>query len=88
MEDQSGKSYLGFLAQYLVQYFPEAVHIPTDETEKGENFYSVDYGSLSVVALKAIQEQQEKITSLQQQLDQQDQLISTLISRLEALENQ
>jgi hypothetical protein len=59
-----GKKDVGFLAQELYQFIPEAVHKPKDETQ---DLWSVDYMKLVPVLTKAIQEQQTEIEVLQQQ---------------------
>lgn len=66
INDKSGKQIIGFLAQDLEKLFPEFVY---RTGENGES-YSVDYAGLSVVALKAIQEQQKMIEQLQEQLNE------------------
>ncbi|MEO0582580.1 MAG: tail fiber domain-containing protein [Bacteroidota bacterium] len=81
--DQKQKTYMGFLAQELAQQFPQAVHMPTSSTDKGESYYTVDYSVMSVVALKAIQEQQAIIDRLQEQLEAQQSLIQELLDRVD-----
>jgi hypothetical protein len=65
--------YVGFVAQEIQSIIPEVVS-GDPEVQLG-----VDYGSLVAVAFKAIQEQQQIITDLQESL-------TNLTSRLEALE--
>lgn len=75
------KSSIGVIAQELQQAFPElvSVHTTNDGNPSVENQLGVDYAGLSVVALKAIQEQQTII-------EQQQQVIEELTKRLTALE--
>ncbi len=72
--DQSGKLQFsdgitqqdfGLLAQELFKYFPELVHKPKDESKE---LWGIDYAKLSVVLLKAFQEQQLKIEQIEKQL--------------------
>lgn len=52
---------IGFIAQEILKYFPELVNFD------GEH-YSLNYDRFGVLAIKGIQEQQEKINSLESQL--------------------
>ncbi len=72
-------THIGFIAQDVEPVFPSLVnHIkPNPEANENEDLYTLDYAGFSVVAIKAIQEQQEiieelngKITKLQQQVDE------------------
>jgi hypothetical protein len=78
---QEGKDYIGLLAQELQVIFPGLVsETPSRNTEEDPTLL-VDYNQLSVIALKALQEQQAII------VQQQDQ-IQNLEARLERLEKQ
>jgi hypothetical protein len=57
-----GSHAIGFVAQEVLPVVPELVHV-TRRTENDE-FYGLDYGSMTAVLVKAIQEQQALITSL------------------------
>ena len=83
-KDHRGRYYHGFLAQELKQHFPELVSL-TQGREGEEDVYLVDYSQLAVVAIKAIQEQQqeidnqsERIQNLEDQLKEQAELIRQL----------
>ena len=54
---------MGFIAQEVQDYFPELVHENIDD-KTGESFYTLNYDGITVVAVKAIQEQQEIIEQL------------------------
>jgi hypothetical protein len=60
----STRYYTGFLAQELEQVFPQFVYYGGDD----QVTYSVDYASMSVIALKAIQEQQVQIEALKEEI--------------------
>lgn len=64
---------IGLIAQELKKYFPELVSI-VDGASLGykdiPDMHTVNYGQLSVIAIKAIQEQQAIIEKQQQQIDQ------------------
>lgn len=64
----------GFIAQEVELLFPEAVH-----TDQFGDMRGISYASFGVVAIKAIQEQQEII-------DSQQAVIEDLVKRIEALE--
>ncbi|MBK7148175.1 MAG: tail fiber domain-containing protein [Bacteroidetes bacterium] len=53
---------IGFLAQEVYRLFPEVVSKPTDESNE---LWAIDYSKLTVVLLKAIQEQQVKMDALE-----------------------
>ena len=57
-----GSHAIGFVAQEVLPVVPELVHV-TRRTENDE-FYGLDYGSMTAVLVKAIQEQQALITQL------------------------
>jgi hypothetical protein len=59
----------GFIAQQLYKYYPNAVQKPTaDQIAKGKR-WAVDYGKLTPLALKGIQEQQLQLTNMRAQID-------------------
>lgn len=68
--DASHKQTIGFIAQELQQKFPEyvAVHTANDGNPIVENQLGVDYAGMSVVAIKAIQEQQAQIEALKAEI--------------------
>lgn len=70
----------GLVAQDVDKIIPEAVTKPEDETK---GFWSLDYGKIMPVLIKAIQEQQEEIESLKKQHQEQ---ISSFEKRIKALE--
>jgi len=65
---------IGFVAQEVKPLFPELVHY-----SEVDDIYGIDYAGFSVVAIKAIQEQQTVIEAQQQTID-------GLLQRLEVLE--
>ena len=67
------RSHLGFLAQELETVIPEAVYKPTGNSETSTDKYGVNYSTIIPVLVKAIQEQQQQIEDLK--------------SRVKALEN-
>ncbi|MDX1407182.1 MAG: tail fiber domain-containing protein, partial [Saprospiraceae bacterium] len=64
--DETGRRYLGTMAQEIAPLFPEVVR-------SHEDHYGLSYGQLAVIALKALQEQQQLIDYLE-----------TEVARLEA----
>lgn len=74
----NGKREIGLVAQDLKKHFPELVYeVADDKSEK--TYYTVNYNGIAVVAVKAIQEQQEII-------EDQAVRIEELERKLEALE--
>jgi hypothetical protein len=77
---------IGLMAQDVQPYFPELVYQRYDR-EKDKPLLMMDYSGLSVIALKAIQEQQLVIDDLKNKDRQKDLLIQQLIKRIEAIEH-
>ncbi len=63
---KTGKRTIGFIAQDLNEVFPEVVSHEV-LTERNQDVYMVNYGLMSVITVKAMQEQQVQIQSLQQE---------------------
>jgi hypothetical protein len=61
----------GFMAQELYDIFPQSVSKPRDNNEPAEkNPWMVDYGSITPLIIKAVQEQQQMIDELKKQIDE------------------
>ncbi len=68
----------GFIAQDVQKIFPEFVDV------KDDGYLGIAYSNFSVVAIKAIQEQQQMITEMQkriQLLEEQNKLLQQLINK-------
>ncbi len=63
MRSAPGKEQIGFIAQELIEIYPQAVSGDPDGNVD-EAPMGVDYGSITPLLLKAIQEQQELIEEL------------------------
>ncbi|MCB0668524.1 MAG: tail fiber domain-containing protein [Saprospiraceae bacterium] len=79
----------GLIAQNVKEYFPEVVKTSLDHS--GNQYLGIAYGKVSVIAIKAIQEQQEIIESQQIRIDHLQECLEDLkkdqkvsIERLEA----
>ncbi len=88
LNQSSERKNIGFIAQDVLPVFPELVAADDD-------YLGINYSGFSVVAIKAIQEQQEQIEEQDSQIDKlQDQILSLkeenkkLRERAEASENQ
>lgn len=57
---------IGLVAQEVQKIIPEAVSVPEDENR---DFWSISYDTIVPVLVKAIQEQQAQIESLQQRIE-------------------
>lgn len=62
----SDKTEIGLMAQDALKYFPELVYDNTND--KGEQFYTMDYSRIGVIAIKAVQEQQKEIEFLKKEI--------------------
>lgn len=83
-DDISKKVKTGFIAQELYEVFPDAVTIP----EKEDGIWQVDYGKVTPMLVKAIQDQQLQINTLKEEnssLKAQIKEIETLKAELEAI---
>lgn len=69
----SAKTEIGLMAQDALKYFPEIVYDNTND--KGEQFYTMDYSRIGVIAIKAVQEQQKEIELLKNEIAELKKLI-------------
>jgi predicted RNase H-like nuclease (RuvC/YqgF family) len=60
-KDANKKIVAGFIAQELAPIVPDAVTVPA----KTEEYWSVDYGRLTPILVKAVQDQQKTIEGLE-----------------------
>ncbi|MEM6526616.1 MAG: tail fiber domain-containing protein, partial [Bacteroidota bacterium] len=85
MKDQEdNKTHLGLIAQELREVIPEVVHEDTSE----DKMLSVTYSELIPVTIKAIQEQQETIQSLEKELEEMKQKLASSEKHKASLETQ
>ena len=75
----------GFIAQQLYDVYPQAVAPGGDDELKDP--WMVDYGKVTPLIVKSVQEQQEIIDSQQAVIDQLLQQLQVLTERVEMLEN-
>ena len=75
---------IGMIAQEVKELFPELVLIVEDERSTG--MHALRYSGISVVAIKAIQEQQQIIDTQSALIESQQLEIDELRQRLEAIE--
>ncbi len=83
---ENGEQTLGFIAQELYKIFPEAVQRPKDESK---TLWSVDYDKVIPVVVKALQELNNQVETLESEnnkLKQQLRKIEQLEARLITLE--
>lgn len=87
-QEENGAKTIGFMAQDVLPLFPELV----GQAEDG--YYTLNYAGFGVLAVKALQEQQELINTQQQEIkvlkksqDDTKALIERLLKRVEKLEN-
>ncbi|GAB3513024.1 tail fiber domain-containing protein [Emticicia fontis] len=75
----SDKTEIGLIAQEVAVAFPEIVYSNTND--KGEQFYTMDYSRIGVLAVKAIQEQQLIIENQQKEIE----ILKKQVKSLESL---
>lgn len=84
----TGKVASGFIAQEVISIFPEVVSdfkYPTSDTTDNNIYHAINYAGFSVIAIKAIQEQQVQIDKQQTQINTQQQQIDELKLKNDAL---
>jgi len=77
--DVYGERSFGLIAQEAAQYFPEIVSEFT--AKDGKTLLGIAYGKTGVLALKAIQEQQQIIEGLQQKIERLEKLVTELVHK-------
>ena len=76
IDDSSKTKVLGFIAQEVQSIFPEVVHF-----SESDKLYGIDYAAFGVIAVKAIQEQQNIIENQQKQIDELKELVNTKLNK-------
>jgi hypothetical protein len=86
--DPNKKVLTGFMAQELYDIFPQSVSKPRDNVQPAEkNPWMVDYGSVTPLIIKSVQEQQQIIDELKNsnnELKKQNENLEERILKLEA----
>ena len=77
--DDTGRIYIGFVAQEIEKLFPEVVNKGGTNKAK-DDYYTLNYGAIGPIAIQAIKEQQEMIETLKTQVAQ----MASRIDQLEA----
>jgi len=81
--DPNKKVQTGFMAQELYEIFPQAVSKPRENNEPAEkNPWMVDYGSVTPLIIKSVQEQQQIIDELKEKNATQEERITKLEAAL------
>ena len=63
-----GERQQGFIAQQLHEVYPAAVHVGGEDVLKDP--WGVDYGRLTPLLVRALQQQQERIDGLERRLEE------------------
>ncbi len=83
-EKEDAKVSVGFIAQDIQQYFPEMVG--ENRAQDGTRYMALNYAGFSVLAVKAIQEQQSEIDTLRTENGQLLDRLNALESRIQQIE--
>lgn len=78
--NSSDKKHYGIIAQEVEKFFPEVVAAPS---ATGTERYAVNYSAFGVIAIKAIQEQQQVIEKQQSDIEEMRAMINELKGRLD-----
>ena len=85
--DPDKKIQTGFMAQELYEIFPQAVSKPGENNEPAEkNPWMVDYGSVTPLIIRSVQEQQQMIDELKKSNHELKKQNAEMKSRLEKVE--
>jgi len=71
------RKYIGLIAQEVQPLFPEAVYEHMGKNDGSDDYLTLDYSAFGVIAVKAIQEQQQKITSLEDRIAKLESVLNT-----------
>jgi hypothetical protein len=74
ISDSLHRRQLGFLAQEVEPYFPEAVY--KSKNDQGTEFYTMDYSVFGVIAIGVIKEQQQRIDNMQDEINELKKLVN------------
>jgi hypothetical protein len=74
------RKFIGMIAQDVLPLFPEAVYKHNGKNDGIDDFLTLDYSAFGVIAIKAIQEQQQKITSLEDRLAKMEAALAAVIA--------
>jgi len=77
-DDNKRKDRIGFIAQEVKQVFPNVIEIINEGVEFEDGLLTLNYDAFSVLAIKAIQEQQTIIDSQEETIGAQEARISQL----------
>jgi hypothetical protein len=80
-QDDQSKLSFGFIAQEVQEHFPELVSMEDDR-------YGLNYDGFGVLAIKAIQEQQDMIEMQKQQIELQSQQMDSMREELDIVKSQ
>jgi len=79
--DESKTAVTGFIAQDMYEIFPT----PVTKAIDANDYWSIDYGKVTPLIVKAVQDQQEIIQSQQKQIESQQKQIDELKTLVEKL---
>lgn len=87
-QDESSPKEIGFIAQEVLPLFPHLINQPGSEQEGGTAYYAMDYAGVSALAIGAIQEQQQIISSQEDRITQMEEQIQQLMIQMQQLQSQ
>lgn len=73
------QKYFGLIAQDVEKIFPEVVY--KSKADNAEDYYTMDYTAFGVLAIKAIQEQQKTINTLEDRIAKLERALSAVNSK-------
>ena len=79
--DERNEKHVGMIAQDVMEVYPEIVTY-----DEEDDIYTMNYSAFGVIAIKAIQEQQDEIKRLEEQIALQQESQKALEARLSRLE--
>ena len=76
------KKHVGFIAQEVEEFIPEIVSESAADNDNVESIKGLNYGALTAVLVKAIQELDQEVTNKDQRIADLEQRIHTIEQRL------
>ena len=76
-DDTTGRRSIGFIAPEVRRIFPELVQ----QNQGSDDYLTMDYAGFGVIAIQAIQEQQQLIDALEKKVNELSEAIQELLNR-------
>lgn len=79
-QQSADRKFIGMIAQEVQPVFPEAVYQHSGANDGTDDFLTLDYSTFGIIAIKAIQEQQKTITTLEERIAKLESALNAISS--------